>query len=215
MIKEGQLQRIIDTGVVAIIRTDDGDELVSICEALVQGGLVAIEITMTSPGAIEAIYSASKKLQGKAMIGAGSVLDTETARIAMLAGADFIVSPIVSRDIIEMCKRYGKIVIPGAFSPTEIMHAWESGADVVKIFPATKLGPAFIKDIKGPMPQVRLTPTGGVGLENLGDFLRAGAAFVGVGSSLVNRQIVAEKAWDKLATLAANYLQEAKAAKNG
>ena len=124
MTKEEQLGRLVETGVVAVIRTQDGDELVSICEALVEGGIVGVEITMTSPGATEAIYKASKVLRGRAIIGAGSILDPETARIAMLAGADFLVSPITNMDVIAMGKRYGKIVIPGAYTPTEILTAW-------------------------------------------------------------------------------------------
>jgi 2-dehydro-3-deoxyphosphogluconate aldolase/(4S)-4-hydroxy-2-oxoglutarate aldolase len=213
MTKEEQLRRIEETGIVAVIRTQDGDELVSICEALVEGGVVAVEITMTSPGATEAIYKASKILKGRAIIGAGSVLDPETARIAMLAGADFIVSPIFNKDVIALCKRYGKIVIPGAFSPTEILTAWEAGADVVKVFPATKLGPAFFKDVRGPLPQVKLTPTGGVNIDNLGEFLKAGAVFVGVGSALVSKSIVAAKDWAALTRLAADYIAAAKAAR--
>lgn len=213
MTKDEQLRQLVDTGIVAVIRTQDGDELVSICEALVEGGIAGVEITMTSPGATEAIYKASKVLKGKAIIGAGSVLDPETARIAMLAGADFIVSPILNKDVIGMCKRYGKIVIPGAFTPTEILTAWEAGADVVKVFPATKLGPSFFKDVRGPLPQVRLTPTGGVDIDNLGDFLKAGAAFVGVGSALVNKGVVAEKNWAGLTKLAADYVKAARQAR--
>ena len=213
MTKEEQLKRLTETGVVAVIRTQDGDELVSICEALVEGGVVGVEITMTSPGATEAIYKASKVLKGKAIIGAGTVLDPETARVEMLAGADFIVSPILKKDVIALCRRYGKIVIPGAFTPTEILAAWETGADVVKIFPATKLGPEFIKDVKGPLPQVKLTPTGGISLKNLGEFLRAGAEFVGVGSALVSKRIVAEKDWAGLTRLAAEYIEAAQEAR--
>ena len=213
MTKEEQLKRLTETGVVAVIRTQDGDELVSICEALVEGGVVGVEITMTSPGATEAIYKASKVLKGKAIIGAGSVLDPETARVVMLAGADFIVSPILNKDVIALCRRYGKIVIPGAFTPTEILAAWETGADVVKIFPATKLGPEFIKDVKGPLPQVKLTPTGGISLKNLGEFLRAGAEFVGVGSALVSKRIVAEKDWAGLTRLATEYIEAAQEAR--
>lgn len=213
MKKNEQLQKLMDTGIVAVIRTSDGDELVSICEALVEGGIVAVEITMTSPGALEAISQAARVLQGKAIIGAGSVLDPETARMAMLAGADFIVSPCLNHDVIRMCKRYGKIVIPGAFTPTEIITAWEAGADVVKVFPATKLGPSFFKDVRGPMPQVKLTPTGGVNIDNLGDFLKAGAVFVGVGSALVNKQDVAERNWKRLAATAAEYIKASKNAR--
>lgn len=213
MTKGEQLRRMEETGVVAVIRTQDGGELVSICEALVAGGVLAVEITMTSPGALEAIYQASKVLGGKAIIGAGSVLDGETARAALLAGADFLVSPVLRQDVITMAKRYGKIVIPGAFSPTEILTAWEAGADVVKVFPATKLGPEFFKDIRGPLPQVKLTPTGGISLKNLGEFLRAGAEFVGVGSALVSKRIVAEKDWAGLTRLAAEYIEAAQEAR--
>jgi len=207
MTKEEQLKRIEECGIVAVIRTQSGDELVSICEALVAGGVIAMEITMTSPGATEAIYKAAQVLKGKAVIGAGSVLDPETARVAMLAGADFIVSPVLNKELIAMCKRYGKIVIPGAFTPTEILTAWEAGADVVKVFPATKLGPEFFRDVRGPLPQVKLTPTGGVNLDNLGDFLKAGAVFVGVGSALVSKDIVAKKDWPALTELAGQYVQ--------
>lgn len=213
MTKGEQLRLMEETGVVAVIRTQDGGELVSICEALVAGGVLAVEITMTSPGALEAIYQASKVLGGKAIIGAGSVLDGETARAALLAGADFLVSPVLRQDVITMAKRYGKIVIPGAFSPTEILTAWEAGADVVKVFPATKLGPEFFKDIRGPLPQVKLTPTGGISLKNLGEFLRAGAEFVGVGSALVSKRIVAEKDWAGLTRLAAEYIEAAQEAR--
>lgn len=213
MTKGEQLRLMEETGVVAVIRTQDGGELVSICEALVAGGVLAVEITMTSPGALEAIYQASKVLGGKAIIGAGSVLDGETARAALLAGADFLVSPVLRQDVITMAKRYGKIVIPGAFSPTEILSAWEAGADVVKVFPATKLGPEFFKDIRGPLPQVKLTPTGGISLKNLGEFLRAGAEFVGVGSALVSKRIVAEKDWAGLTRLAAEYIEAAQEAR--
>lgn len=213
MTKEEQLQQLIDAGVVAVIRTQDGSELVSICEALVAGGVLGVEITMTSPGATEAIHKAAQVLHGKAIIGAGSVLDPETARVAMLAGADFIVSPTLNKDVVMLCNRYGKIVIPGAFTPTEILTAWEAGADVVKVFPATRLGPSFLKDVRGPLPQVKLTPTGGVNSENMGEFLKAGAVFVGVGSALVNKEDVAAKNWDRISELAAEYIKTAKAAR--
>lgn len=213
MTKEEQLKGLMDSGIVAVIRTEDGDELVSICKALAAGGVMGCEITMTSPGATEAIAKAARALQGKALIGAGSVLDPETARIAILAGAEFIVSPVLNQAVIRMCKRYGKIVIPGAFTPTEILSAWEAGADVVKVFPATKLGPSFLKDLKGPLPQVKLTPTGGVNLGNLGEFLQAGALFVGVGSALVNKNMIREKDWEGLTRLASDYVQAARKAR--
>ena len=211
--KELQLGALIESGVVAVVRTNSADELIGICRAMCEGGVVGVEITMTSPGALEAIHGASKDLRSRAIIGAGSVLDPETARAAMLAGADFIVGPVLNRAVIETCKRYGKIVIPGAFSPTEILTAWQAGADVVKVFPATKLGPSFIKDVRGPLPQVRLTPTGGVNLDNLGEFLKAGAVFVGVGTALVDKKLVSERNWDALAALAARYVGAARVAR--
>jgi 2-dehydro-3-deoxyphosphogluconate aldolase/(4S)-4-hydroxy-2-oxoglutarate aldolase len=214
MDKEQCLTELIGSGVVAVIRTSSGDELVNVCQALADGGVKGVEITMTSPGAIEAIYEASRILKDKAIIGAGSVLDPETARAVMLAGADFVVGPTLNLELIRLCNRYGKIVIPGAFSPTEILAAWQAGADVVKVFPATRLGPSFIKDVLGPLPQVRLTPTGGVNLENLGDFLRAGAVFVGVGSALVSKKIVAEHDWDGLANRARDFIAAVRLARS-
>lgn len=211
--KEQLLRELIDTGVIAVIRTKSGAELVKICGALVLGGIKGVEITMTSPGAIDAIREASEILRGKAIIGAGSVLDSETARSVILAGADFVVGPVVNFDLIRTCKRYGKVVIPGAFSPTEILQAWEAGADVVKVFPATRLGPSFIKDVLGPLPQVKLTPTGGINLENLGEFLKAGAVFVGAGTALVNRQLVADENWEGLTRRAAEFVEAARLAR--
>ncbi|HHV94247.1 MAG TPA: bifunctional 4-hydroxy-2-oxoglutarate aldolase/2-dehydro-3-deoxy-phosphogluconate aldolase [Firmicutes bacterium] len=211
--KHEQLKAIADSGVVAVIRTKNADELVNICQAMAKGGVVGVEITMTSPGAVEAIKEASKVLGSKAIIGAGSVLDAETARMCILAGADFVVSPVFDPAIVEMCRRYSKIAIPGAFTPTEILRAWQAGADVVKVFPATAVGPSYLKDILGPMPQVKLTPTGGINLENLGDFIRAGAVFVGAGSSLVDKKLVAEGRWDELAERAAQFVAAAQAAR--
>jgi 2-dehydro-3-deoxyphosphogluconate aldolase/(4S)-4-hydroxy-2-oxoglutarate aldolase len=212
--KAEQLKAIAESGVVAVIRTNNAAELINICKAMAAGGVMGVEITMTSPGALEAIKEASAELGSKAIIGAGSVLDAETARMCILAGADFVVSPAFDPAVVEMCNRYGKIVIPGAFTPTEILRAWQAGADVVKVFPATSVGPSSLKDMLGPMPQVKLTPTGGINLDNLGDFIKAGAVFVGAGSSLVNKQLVAEGKWDELAERAAKFVAAAKAARN-
>ncbi|MGB4338449.1 MAG: bifunctional 4-hydroxy-2-oxoglutarate aldolase/2-dehydro-3-deoxy-phosphogluconate aldolase [Bacillota bacterium] len=213
MTKEEQLRAISDAGVVAVLRTSSADELINICTAMAEGGIMGVEITMTSPGALEAIEEAAARLAGKAIIGAGSVLDPETARACILAGADFIVSPVFNPGMVELCRRYSKIVIPGAFTPTEILNAWQAGADVVKVFPATKLGPSFIKDVLGPMPQVKLTPTGGVDLDNMGEFLKAGAVFVGAGSSLVDKALVRAGSWEELAARAARFVAEAKRAR--
>lgn len=213
MNKEAYVQAIIDTGIVAVIRVNNGAELLDTTVALNKGGVRALEITMTSPGALAAISEACEKLGEEAIIGVGSVLDPETARAAILAGAKFVVGPVLNTDVIRLCQRYSVPCIPGAFTPTEILRAWEAGADVVKVFPATKLGPSFFKDVLGPLPQVRLTPTGGVNLENAGEFIKAGASFVGVGSALVNKKLVAEKKWDELSALAAKFVEAVQTAR--
>ncbi|HHY98534.1 MAG TPA: bifunctional 4-hydroxy-2-oxoglutarate aldolase/2-dehydro-3-deoxy-phosphogluconate aldolase [Firmicutes bacterium] len=212
-LRDIHLKTMIDTGVVAIIRAQSSDELVDVATALKNGGLKAIEVTMTTPGALDVISQVAKQMGDEVIIGVGSVLDSETARMAILAGAQFVVSPVLNRDVIALCKRYSKVVVPGAFSPTEILAAWEAGADVVKVFPATRLGPSFFKDIKGPLPQIRLSPTGGVNLENAGDFIKAGASFVGVGTALVDKKMIAERRWDDLSALARKYLEVVRAAR--
>lgn len=196
--REENLKLMIDTGVVAVIRASSSEELIDIVEAVRRGGLKAIEITMTSPGAIDVIKDVSRRLKDEVLVGVGSVLDPETARVAILAGAEFVVGPVLNREVIALCNRYSKVVVPGAFTPTEILACWEAGADVVKIFPATKLGPQFFKDIKGPMPQVLLSPTGGVDLDTAGEFIKAGACFLGVGTALVDKKLVAARNWDGL-----------------
>lgn len=205
--KARYLEEITRSGVVAVIRANSAEELKNITLALNKGGVKALEITMTSPGALETIKAVSSELGDSAIIGVGSVLDTETARAAILAGAQFVVSPVFKPKIITLCRRYNKICIPGAFTPTEILSAWEAGADVVKIFPATKLGPGYIKDLKGPLPQIKVTPTGGVNLENTADFIKAGAEFVGVGGAMVDKKRVAAGKWDELSALAAKFVQ--------
>jgi len=213
MNKEQCLKILAETGIAAVIRVKNAEELLDTTIALNKGGVKALEITMTSPGALDAIKEAAQKLGDRAVIGVGSVLDAETARMAMLAGASFVVGPVLKKEVIEICRRYSVLCIPGAFTPTEILAAWEAGADVVKVFPATKLGPGYFKDVLGPLPQLRLTPTGGVNLENVGDFIKAGAAFVGVGSAMVNKRLVAEKKWDELSALAAKFIKVVKDAR--
>ena len=211
--KEECTQILMDTGVVAVIRVDSGSELVDIMRALKKGGVLDLEVTMTSHGALEAIREAYSIFKDEAVIGAGTVLDPETAEAAIRAGANFIVSPVTNFDLIKLCRRYSVMCIPGAFTPTEILAAWEAGADFVKVFPSSSVGPSYLKDILGPLPQVRLTPTGGVNLQNAGDFIRAGASFVGAGSSLVKKDSVKEKRRDDLAELASKFIQEVKAAR--
>ncbi len=199
------VRRMESSGLVAVIRADSPDQLVDVCRSLRDGGVVFSEITMTTPGALDAIAQASAKLGGDAVIGVGSVLDAETARMAILAGAEFVVCPILNPAVIEMAHRYGKPVIPGGLTPTEILGAWQAGADVVKVFPANHFGPTYFKDLLAPMPQLRLTPTGGVSLETASDWLDAGAACLGVGSALVKRDLIKAKDWAGLTKLAGQF----------
>ena len=190
MAKLEQMQRIEECGIVAIIRANSSKELFDTAVAIKDGGVDVIEITMTTPDALQVIGDVSDRLGDSVLIGVGSVLDAETARAAMIAGAEFVVSPVMKTDIIEICNRYGKIVIPGAFTPTEILNAWETGADYVKVFPSSGVGPSYIKDIKAPLPQIPLIPTGGITAENTAKFIKAGAAALGVGSALVSQDII-------------------------
>ena len=207
------LERLTTTGVVAVIRADSGEQLVNVCRALCAGGVAACEITLTTPGALEAIAQASRTLGDEALVGAGSVLDAATARAAILAGARFIFSPVLNLEVIEMAHRYDCVAVPGALTPTEILSAWSAGADVVKVFPANHFGPQYFKDLHGPMPQVKLTPTGGVDLSTAGDWIRAGAVAVGVGSALVKKDLIAGARWDELSALARQFVDAVAAAR--
>jgi len=188
MDRERVLSEIIETGVIAVIRAKDSSQLLKVSEAIETGGVKAVEVTMTTPNALEVISEVSKKMGERVLIGAGSVLDAETARAAILAGAEYVVSPTLNVEVIRLCNRYGKLVMPGAFSPTEILTAYESGADLVKVFPATVLGARYIKDVRAPLPEVKLVPTGGVTADNAGEFIEAGAVAVAAGSSLVSKK---------------------------
>jgi len=189
--KTAILETLKEAGALGIIRVRTAEDLVRIAKALYSGGLSCLEITMTTPGALRAIEEARGELPDVVM-GAGTVLDAPTARQAILSGAQFLVSPTVELDVIETAHRYGVPVIPGAMTPTEILAAWEAGADLVKVFPAEVLGPGFIKAVHGPLPQIPLVPTGGVTADNAGDYIRAGAALVCAGGWLVDRKAVAE-----------------------
>ena len=173
-------------GVVAVVRLNDLGPAVPLTQALVAGGVHAVEFTFTNPAAAGAITAAREAMGLQALIGAGSVLDAETARVAILAGAAFVVTPTVSLPVIAMCQRYGVATIIGAFTPTEILTAWAGGATYVKVFPANVGGPRYLRDVMAPLPQVKLVPTGGVDLENAGEFIRAGAVAVALGSNLVS-----------------------------
>ena len=190
------LKKILDEKIVAIVRLESAEQLVRVAEALNAGGVSVIEFTCSTPGALEMIKDASGRLGDKALIGAGTVLDPETARAAILAGAEFIVNPTINLDTIEMCKRYGKPIIAGAMTPTEMLTVWEAGADLVKVFPASNIGGAdYIKAVLAPLPQLRLVPTGGVSADNAAQYLKAGAAAVAVGGNLVNKKAVASGDW--------------------
>ena len=210
----GVLDRILDCGVVAVLRADSSSELLDVSKALREGGVVAIEVTMTVPGALKLIEEAASQMQDT-IVGVGSVLDPETARSAILAGAEYVVSPILNLDVIQMAKRYGKVVMPGAFTPTEILTAWQAGADVVKVFPASAGGPSYFKDIKGPLPQVRLMPTGGVDIKTTPEFIKAGACAVGVGSAMADKAAVANRDWKKLTETASGFVEVVRKAREG
>jgi 2-dehydro-3-deoxyphosphogluconate aldolase/(4S)-4-hydroxy-2-oxoglutarate aldolase len=188
---------IIKAGVVPVVRAASADQALKAIEAIYKGGIRAAEVTMTVPGAIRVLEKVADEFGGLIVLGAGTVLDPETARACMLAGAEFFVTPNLRISTIEMCKRYSKVVCPGAMTPTEVVTAWESGADVIKIFPADAVGgPKYIKALKAPLPQIEMIPTGGVSVETAGAFLKAGACAVAVGGELVNAKLLAEGRYD-------------------
>ncbi len=213
--KEKNLQDIVNCGVVAIVRVESAQEAIEVCGAIAKGGVKPIEITMTVPGAIDAIKEFKSTVKDEVLVGAGTVLDPETARAVILAGAEFVVSPTLNLEVIEVCRRYSKIVIPGTFTPTEILTAWEAGADIVKVFPATMGGPKYLMDIRGPLPQIRLMPTGGVNVENTPDFIRAGAVAVAAGTSLVDKKAVSERRYDIITENAKKFVEAVKLARVG
>ncbi len=213
MSKELQLRNILDCGIIAIVRSPDSQQLAEVVRALADGGVTTAEITMTVPDALGVLRQVRKALGNRVLLGAGTILDAETARAALLAGAEYLVTPTLNLDVIRLCLRYGKLVMPGAFTPTEILTAWEAGADIVKVFPAEVVGPAFFRAMRGPLPQVRLMPTGGVDVNTAEEFLRAGACCLGVGGQLVDPRAVAEKDFDRIRDLARQYVSIVQAAR--
>jgi 2-dehydro-3-deoxyphosphogluconate aldolase/(4S)-4-hydroxy-2-oxoglutarate aldolase len=207
MTKDYQIREIETSGVIAIVRFDRSEDLIQVARAVHAGGVRAIEFTMTTPNALDIIEQSAREFGQDVLLGAGTVLDPETARAAILAGAQFIVAPTLNPQVIEICRRYSKAVIPGAFTPTEILTAWECGADFVKVFPADFGGPEYLKAIRAPLPQVKLIPVGGVSLENTGAFIKAGASAVAVGGNLVKKSAIAAKRFDELTDLARAYVQ--------
>lgn len=206
MSRHDDLQRVLRHVLVAVIRAPSGDRLVEVAEALLAGGVEVMEVTFTVPGAVRVLEQVADRLGNRVLLGAGTVLDSETARIALLAGARFIVSPTVNLEVIELCRRYDRLVMPGALTPTEVVTAWQAGADIVKIFPADVGGPAYLRALKGPLPQVLMMPTGGVDLETAEPFLRAGACALGVGSSLVEKSAVEKGDFRRIEELARQYV---------
>lgn len=207
------VRRIEACGVVAVIRLQDPTRLRGVVDALAAGGVVALEVTMTVPRAIELIGEIAPTLPREFVIGAGTVVDPDTARAAILAGARFVVGPVLRPAVIEVCHRSGAAAMPGCFSPTEILTAWDAGADLVKVFPATALGPSYFKDVRGPLPNLKLMPTGGVSLANAGDWIRAGAVAIGVGTALVDAARVAAGDFGAITERAAQFVEAVRTAR--
>src|SRR5436305_3844589 len=208
MTKQQILSFIIDIGIVPVVRTSTAEGAIKAIEAIHRGGVRAAEITMTVPGAIKGLERVADQFGDQIVLGAGTVLDPETARACMLAGAQFFVTPSLKLSTIEMVKRYSKVICPGALTPTEVVTAWDAGADIVKIFPCGNVGgPKYIKALRGPFPHIEMIPTGGVNLETTGDFLKAGACAVAVGGELVDAKLMSEGKFDVLQERARQYLE--------
>jgi len=213
MYRQEILSRILNTGVVAIVRLDSADSLQKVADAILEGGIDIIEFTMTTPGALAILESATQRYGQRVILGAGTVLDPESARAAILAGARFIVSPNLNARSVELCHRYGAVSVPGVLTPTEIVAAMDAGADLIKIFPASLGGPDYIKAVRAPLPQAPLVPTGGVEVENAGDYIRAGAVAVAVGGSLVSKKIIASGDFGKMTEIARVLVSAVRAAR--
>ena len=213
MTKPEIIQRLLDPGIIAIIRAASSDQLLRAAEALLAGGVTAMEITMTTPNAIQVIGDIAARLGDEVLIGVGSVIDPETARVAILAGAEFVITPVTRPEVIRMSNRYGKPIASGAFTPTECLLAHESGADFVKLFPASHAGPAYIRNLLAPLPMLQIIPTGGVTPATAAAFLQAGSVALGVGTALVSREILAARDWKKLTQRAQELVQVVRAAR--
>jgi 2-dehydro-3-deoxyphosphogluconate aldolase / (4S)-4-hydroxy-2-oxoglutarate aldolase len=207
MTKQQVLAAMLDIGIVPVVRTTSAESAILAIEAIYNGGIRAAEITMTVPGALKALEKVAAKFGDKIVLGAGTVLDPETARICTLAGAEFFVTPALKPATIEMARRYSKVICTGALTPTEVLTAWEAGSDIVKVFPCGAVGgPKYIKALKGPLPQIEMVPTGGVNLETAGEFLKAGACAVAVGGELVDPKLIKSGKYDEMTKLAEQYL---------
>jgi 2-dehydro-3-deoxyphosphogluconate aldolase/(4S)-4-hydroxy-2-oxoglutarate aldolase len=207
MSQQSTLERILACGIVAVVRSPEGGVLIDVAKALLDGGANVVEITFTVPAAHRVLEAVRAALGDQVLLGAGTVLDPETARVAILSGAEFIVAPTLNLEVIRLCQRYGKVIIPGAYTPTEVLTAWEAGADIVKVFPSDIGGPAYIRALRGPLPQIRLMPTGGVNLQTAAEFLRAGACALGIGTSLVEPKAIATRDFARISALAREYVR--------
>jgi len=215
MDKRKAVQIIEESGVIAIMRAQSSGQLLQAADAIQAGGVQAIEVTMTTPGALEVIAEARKRYGAELLFGAGTVLDPETGRAAILAGAQFVVAPTLNLGLIELCRRYSIPVMPGAYTPTEALTAWEAGADIVKIFPADVGGPAYLKAIRAPLPQLKLCPVGGVDLDTAADFIKSGAACLGVGSALINQKLLDSGDFAELTRRAVRFREEVDKGRGG
>ena len=200
------LDNIKRLGICAIVRGTSADTLCRIADSLLEGGVKMIEVTFNTPGAAEMIQELVKKYNDEMIIGAGTVLDSETARIAILSGASFILSPTFNLEMVKTCQRYSVLPVPGISTPTEAMTAWESGAQIVKVFPAGVFGPQYIKQLKGPLSQIEMMAVGAINTENFGDFIKAGACSAGLGSDLVNKKLVEEGNFNEITKRAAKFV---------
>lgn len=208
MAKISIISRILDAGVVPIIRCDSKEQAIGAAKAIHKGGLSVLEVTMTVPGALGILETLKGEFGDNLLLGAGTVLDPETARACMLAGAEFLVTPGLDVRTIEMAKRYSIAILPGALTPTEILTAWQAGADMIKVFPCSAVGGAsYIRAVKAPLPQVLLAPTGGVDIDNVGEFFDAGSDAVAVGSSLVKTKALREGRFDEIEKATAAFVK--------
>ena len=213
--KSDIISLLTNPGIIAVVRAQHAAQVLPLSEALIAGGVIAIEITMTTPDALSAIREARAKIGERALIGVGTVLDADTARAAIAAGAEFVVTPICRTELVAIAHAAGCPVMLGAYTPTEAQLAHEAGADFIKIFPADTLGPGYIKALRAPLPHLRIVPTGGVDVQNVADFLKAGCAALGVGSSLVSTKILQEADWPELTRRAIAFVAAARQARSG
>ena len=207
------ISRLLDPGIIAVVRTSSTEQVLPVCEALLAGGVIALEITFTVPNALDAIQQACARFGHDALIGAGTVLNAEMTRNAIYAGAKFIVSPITRAEIVTAAHEASVPAMLGAYTPTEAQTAHEAGADFIKLFPADKLGPSYVKSLRAPLPHLKIVPTGGVDLNTAAEFLKAGCAALGVGGSLLTAEILKTSNWTELTRLARAYVDIARAAR--